>query len=189
MGLFDGFRLRPGPPPSGEPSAYTYLSDNRLLHNPSIARMPTTQREWNGFIQELNKWIKNETGNFNPTFTGFAIDPTQHTSEGPSCWWHRYGQLVHMDFVFSTGTSNATGFTITNLPEVITPRDSQVYPIIAMLDDGANVELATVEIGSDGVITFYAGTRNDAWTATGTKGFNSLTQKSVIYSLRQPGKH
>lgn len=179
---------KPGPPPNNQPSAYEDLTDNRLLNNGAITRMPTNQREWNRFIQELNKWIKNEVGNFDPTFTGFSADPSS-----ASCWWHRYGQIVHLEFVFGTGTSNSTGFNITNLPSIITPRDDTTYLVGGLEDNGAAVTDGTVKIKSDSTIEFYNNPAGlAAWTASGDKGFDTgaggAEFNSVIYSLRSPEK-
>ena len=176
--------FKPGPPPDNEPSAFEFLTDNRLLHNPNITRMPTTQREWNTFIQELNKWVKNETGSFDPTFTGFSSGPT-----AASVWWHRYGQLVYLQFEFTTGTSDATGFTITNLPDNITPRDTQRCLIWELVDGSSTISnVQTVDVKSDGTIAFYSAIPDNAWTASGGKGI-ARKGNSIMYSLRQPGKH
>ena len=179
--------FKPGPPPANEPTDFVFLTDNRLLQNSNITRMPTTQRECNTFIMELNKWIKNETGNFDPVFTGFSTDPS-----GASCWWHRYGQLVHMEFDFATGTSDTTQFTITNLPSNITPKESQAYPMTNYVDNGSTLTAnGSIEIGSDSIIAFHAvsSTQGGSWTGSSTKGFVGSERPSVIYSLRQPGKH
>ena len=176
--------FKPGPGPPNEPASFEFLTDNRLLHNPNITRMPTTQKEWNTFIQELNKWVKNETGTFDPTFGGFSSDPSS-----ASCWWHRFGQMVQMEFVFTTGTSNATSFTITNLPEIITPRDDTTVSISGMQDNGTLITIPqAVAFKADGSIRFDSNAANGTWTNTGNKGFSD-NDMSVIYILRQPGKH
>ena len=165
------------------PSAFAYLRDSRLLDKRNLAAMPENQRGWTAFMLELNKWIKNETGNFDPVFTGFSADPGT-----PSCSWHRFGQMVFMEFIFTTGTSDAVDFTITNLPEIITPRDSQIYPMNGLHDNTANiVDRGAIKIGSDNIITFYSDNHAGAWTASGTKGFGTSGQ-CVIYSLRSPEK-
>ena len=181
--------LRPGVPPTNEPSTFIYQTDERLVTNSNITRMPTNQRQWNSFVQELNKWIKVENGTFNPTFTGFSSDPGTVGGEGPSCWWNRFGQIVHIEFVFSTGTSDATDFTITNLPSSITPKVSQTFTISGATD--ASVAITTpgaVKIGSDSVITFYSSGHLDTWTNTGSKGFVA-GGRNILYSLRNPGQH
>ena len=142
-------------------------------------------------MHELQKWIKDETGTFDISstdtakFTGFSTDPT--TS---SIWWHRYGQFVHLEFNIGTGTSDTTAFTITGIPEVITPRDDCIYPLYGLYDNGAAiVDRGSVKIGSDSVITFYTDHQDGAWTGSGVKGFETgLTAKCLIYDLRSPTK-
>jgi len=185
--------FKPGPPPDNEPSAFEFLTDNRLLHNPNITRMPTTQREWNTFIQELSKWIKNETGNFDISstdtakFTGFSTDPTS-----ANIWYQRYGQMVHMEFHFELGTSDATGFTITGIPETIRPRDNTDIVCRGLVDSGSLLDSANpaiVTVGSNGTLSFFSTGEHGAWTGSSSKGFITSGRYSIIYSLRQPGKH
>jgi len=184
--------MRPGGPAANLPGAYEDLRDNRLLHNPNITRMPTTQQEWNAFVQELNKWIKNETGSFaiggseTAQFTGFSSDPAT-----ANIWWARYGQMVHMEFYFTTGTSDAGTWTITGLPEVITPRDDINVNCEGMVDAGASLTAGAgnCTIISTNVLSFRTTPHLGAWTASGDKGFQTSGRHSIIYMLRQPGKH
>ena len=186
---------KPGPPPPNEPSAFEFLQDNRLIHNPNITRMPTNQQEWGTFIQELSKLVKNETGSFDvggsatAQFTGFSTDPAT-----ANIWYHRFGQMVHMEFHFTTGTSDTQNFTITGIPEVIRPRDTTLVLVGAMRDNGADLTAtSSVAVGSDGTLTFYKtfNAATNSWTASNAKGFNvqDPPNVSIIYSLRQPGKH
>ena len=176
---------------SGAHSDFAYLTDERLSNNSNLIRMPTDQRGWNSFIQELSKWIKDETGSFDPVFTGFSSAPGATTGgEGPTIWWHRYGQMVHMQFVFGLGTSDQTFFTITNLPEVITPRDDARYSIWGLQDNSSTLtDEQMIKVGSNNVLTFYSSVNAGAWTNSMSKGFGTRTPPdSIIYSLRQPGK-
>ena len=181
----------PGGTPGNAPDNYKYLKNQRLMTNGALARMPRNQREWSNFMHELQKWIKDETGTFDISsadtakFTGFSTDPTIS-----SIWWHRYGQFVHLEFNIGIGTSDATDFTITGIPEVITPRDPCTYPLFGMHDNGADLAVGSVKIGSDGVITFYVDHDDGAWTGGATgKGFAaSIGAKGLIYDLRNPPK-
>jgi len=185
--------LKPGPVPDNQPSAFEFLTDNRFIHNGNISRMPTTQQQWNTFIQELNKLIKNETGNFDVSssddakFTGFSTDPSS-----ANIWFHRYGQMVHMEFHFSNGTSDTQEFTITGIPKVIRPRDDQTCLIGSMHDNGSDLTtISLVRVGSNGTLSFFKDATESAssWTGSAAKGFGTpTTQPSIIYSLRQPGK-
>lgn len=181
----------PGSSPGNAPANYKYLKNQRLMTNSSLSRMPRNQNEWSAFMHELQKWIKDETGTFDiggsntAQFTGFSSDPASS-----SIWWHRYGQMVHLEFNIGTGTSDQTYFTITGIPEVITPRDDCTYPLFGLWDNGATiVDRGSVKIGSDSVITFYTDHADGAWTDSSTKGFTaSLGAKGLIYDLRNPPK-
>lgn len=181
----------PGSTPGNAPAGYTYIKNRRLTNTPITSKMPTSQKEWNGFIQELQKWLKNETGTFDISstddakFTGFSADPA--TS---SIWYHRFGQMVHLEFNIGVGTSNATGFSITGIPESIRPRDDCVYPIYGLYDNGAVIaDRGSVKVGADGTLTFYTDHSDGAWTNSGNKGFETgKGVKGLIYSLRSPEK-
>ncbi len=176
--------LKPGASVANTPADFKYLKNSRLLDNPNIQKLPSTEQEWNTFLFELQRWIKNETGIFAPTFTGFSADPGTPVVE-----WARFGQIVVLEFNFTTGTSNATGFTITNLPSAITPK-YECYTLVGdMQDNGvALTEPSIVKVGTDSVLTFYAGvTVGDTWTGASTKGFNTAGN-SIIYHLRDPDK-
>lgn len=181
----------PGEDPGNAPDNYAYLKDDRMTRVGALSRYPQSQRQWNSFIHELDKIIKNETGTFDvggsatAQFTGFSSDPA--TS---SIWWHRYGQFVHLEFNIGTGTSDATDFTITGIPSVITPRDDCTYPLFGLYDNGGALTTGSVKVGSDGVLTFYTDNNDGAWTAGATvKGFTAgLGVKGLIYDLRSPRK-
>ena len=176
--------FKPGAAVANAPADFKYLKGSRLLDNPNMTRMPKDERQWNTFILELQKWISNETGIFAPTFTGFSAAPSTPVIE-----WARYGQIVVLEFNFTTGTSDTTAFTITNLPSNITPK----YPYYTMTGDMVNAgtaltEPSMVKIGEDNILTFYAGvTVGDAWTGSSTKGFGTAGN-SIIYHLRSPDK-
>ena len=180
----------PGSSPGNAPDNYKYLKDDRVTRIGSIGRMPQDQRQWSSFIHELDKIIKNETGTFDvggsatAQFTGFSVDPT-----ASSIWWHRYGQIIHLEFNIGTGTSNTTAFTITGIPTVIRPRDDCTYPLFGLYDNGAALTSGSVRVGSDGTLTFYSDHADGAWTGSSTKGFApSIGSKGLLYSLRNPAK-
>jgi len=180
----------PGSSPGNAPDNYKYLKDDRMVRVTSISRAPQSERGWGNFVRELNKIIKNETGTFDISstddakFTGFSADPA--TS---SIWWHRYGQIVHLEFNIGTGDSDATDFTITGIPTVIRPRDDCIYPLFGLYDNGAAIASGSIKVGSDGTLTFYTDQEDGAWTGSSTKGFTSgLGVKGLMYSLRNPTK-
>jgi len=178
--------------PVGEPTEFTEVRAERLTRSPQITRMPENQREWNQFIQELNKLIRNEVSGFEPVLTGFSSDPSD-----PYCWYHRFGQFVYMEFAFTDGTSNSTAFSITNLPTAITPNVQQRCLINGIMEDdtggiGGDLLLgSSALVGADGTIKFYpAANTNGTWTASNTKGFSMPSGQfaSILYTLRNPDK-
>ena len=182
---------KPGGLPPGAPTDFEYEYDQRLVTNGNITRMPTSQREWNGFIQELNKWTKNQTDGFTPVFTGFAVDPgVGYGGDGPLVLWQRYGQMVMLEFLFCTGTSDETYFTITNLPAIITPKRSSMCVLTGMSDNSTSLtDPQAVKVGTDGVLAFYATAFEGQWTNSNGKGWTTgIEPKSIIYSLRHPSK-
>jgi hypothetical protein len=178
---------KPGAPQSGTggvPSDFEYLNDERLPTNPAITRMPTNQREWDAFVRELDKRIKNISDGFVPTFTGFSSDPSN-----PFVWYHRYGQLVMLEWHFTTGTSNSTSWTITNLPEIITPKYNVDAIVSGMIDNGSNVtHPGAMTVGANGVITFWSTEHHNLFTASGNKGFANADRYTTTYWLRHPSK-
>jgi len=178
--------------PAGEPSTFTEARAERLTRSPQLTRMPQNQREWDRFIYELNKLVRNEVSGFEPVLTGFSANPTD-----PYVWYHRYGQFVYMEFAFTDGTSNSTSFSITNLPTSITPNVQQRCLVNGIMEDdtggvGGDLLLgSSALVGSDGTIKFYpTANANGNWTASNTKGFSmpSGQYASILYTLRNPDK-
>jgi len=174
--------------PDGEPSTFTEVKSEKVARNPQISRMPTTQAEWNRFVHEIGKIVRNEVAGFEPVLTGFSTDPT-----APFCWYQRYGQIVYMEFAFGSGTSDSTNFIITSLPESITPSTPQRCIVNGIMEDsgiGQSFGSAAL-VGSGGTITFYpdANTNGD-WADSGSKGFSmpSGQYASILYLLRNPDK-
>lgn len=121
------------------------------------------------------------TGNFTPTWTGFSVAPTG------KIFYTKIGALVVLQFDASgtTGTSNATSMTITNLPAVLRPQSSPNprNPCI-VTDNGAQAAGAFSFSGVPAsTIVFAKGTAppNAAgFTAAASKGFEPYT--NLIYS-------
>jgi hypothetical protein len=180
---------------AGAPADFQYENYERLSQNPQMNRMPTTDQEWVMFIHELNKMVRNESDGFIPTFTGFSSDPSN-----PFVWWHRFGQIVQLEFVFGTGTSNTNTFIITNLPTEITPYTDTTVLCRGLVDNGSAVGGAgSAEIKANGTIEFYdldhynSSLGGGGWTNSGSKGFNTNVAHPtdipvVLYMLRKPNK-
>lgn len=177
--------LKPGGTPANASSGFAFESDSRLLSHTGITRMPSSQREWQNFILELNKWVKSKSGIFVPTFTGFSSDPANPTVE-----WYLFGKYVSLYFNFATGTSDATGFTITNLPDEINPGRDVLVPAPTMMDGGTL-------IGGDGVALVQGANKQirflvdhnlnpaTSWATSLAKGFEFVGQ-IIIYPILAP---
>jgi hypothetical protein len=174
--------------PAGEPSSFTARKAGRIVNNPQIARIPTTQEQWSQYLNEINKAFHNEIGGFEPVLTGFSSDPSD-----PFCQYQRYGQMVYLEFVFGLGTSDSVNFTITNLPKAITPNVNQRCLVNGIMQDGGVAQSlgSAAVVDSGGTITFRkAMATNDDWTASGNKGFDmpSSEYAGIWYVLRNPDK-
>lgn len=121
------------------------------------------------------------TGSFVPTFTGFSTDPAS-----PTIRWTISGNQVTLYLDFSNGTSNATTFTITNVPAAIRPSRTHILYVGGATDNGANIDGCTLFINTTGTITFGAGHLNlggGGWNAASAlKGINQGGQ-AVTYIL------
>jgi len=123
------------------------------------------------------------TGSFVATLTGFSADPTT-----PTVRWNKSLDTVTIIFAFGTftGTSNATTWTITNLPAALTPNYGQVVPIMGLVDAGSAQPAAGVVLISGTTLTFgLDGTdvnTGGGFTASGNKGFVTGTS-TIQYSL------
>jgi len=174
--------------PAGEPTTFTAVKTEKIARNPQIARMPTTQSEWSRFVHEIGKMVRNEVDGFEPVLTGFSTDPSD-----PFCWYQRYGQMVYLEFAFGSGTSDSTTFTITGVPESITPYIQQRCTVNGIMEDSGSDQSfgSSALVDSNGTITFYPGANtNGVWTGSGAKGFSmpSSQYASILYLLRNPDK-
>ncbi len=133
------------------------------------------------------------TGTFSPGWTGFSVNPTA------TMRWTKYSpNLAGADAIVvlhpigtSTGTSNATGMTMTGLPADITPTSfGTTFTALASMTDSGVVNLdGAFSVNTVNVMTFGLGTvsgsnvGNDfaGFTAAGVKGFANNTL--MIYGL------
>lgn len=111
-----------------------------------------------------------------PTYTGFSAAPvgdlTYWLFNGTVFVWNNTGAGI-------TGTSNATNFTISNVPAAIRPAAARHCN--AILEDNGGPLVGAVDIDSAGNATFSvyntAAVANrvtllsSGWTAAGSKGF------------------
>lgn len=106
-------------------------------------------------------------GTFSPNFTGFSLDPSPDTIN-----WVKQGNIVYAHLLFATGTSNATEFTITNIPTAIRPDVAQTVSVNNLIDNTTSSGWGTITIGTGDVWTVrFQDEDDDSWTASGNKGF------------------
>ncbi len=114
------------------------------------------------------------SGSFVPTFTGFSADPVSALIR-----FTLSGNIVMMNLLFTNGTSNATTFTITNVPVSLRPNRNQILYIGAAVDAGSGIDGCSLFVDTAGVITFGAGHSNfggGGWTDSALKGIGSNSQ-------------
>ena len=158
-------------------------STSRFLQNHSgIMRFPTSQREWNSFIQELSKWFLEYEGTYDAAAQGFS---TVVTFTGIT--YYRYGKLVMIRFPVqeeSSGGGSATTFVLAAMPERIWPAKNQIVPITNLVDNGAPITGAgQAKIAVNGTITFGIDGADGGFTGSGNKGFGDVAAPVVIYTL------
>lgn len=121
------------------------------------------------------------TGSFVPTWTGFGGSP-------PTCtiFYTVIGGLKILQFgaVNTTGTSNATGMSITNLPAVLRAQtDPSARGLCVLTDNGLQAAGAFSFGVAVATMVFYKGTAPPSatgFTAAGSKGFSPYT--TLMYS-------
>ena len=139
------------------------------------------------------------TGTFVPTWSGFAVAPTL------TARWTLFSNSVPgaNDFCLvrfiapglPTGTSNATGMAITNLPGPITPTggiaSDEMWTMFGGINNGRLNLLMGVTAGFTGVATFQIGKLNASsemqfsatlWDAVGVKGVQQQMTMGWIVS-------
>jgi len=157
-----------------------------LPNNAGINRFPTSQVEWNTFVQELNRWMINEEGSFTPTFNGFSADPAT-----PIVNYVRMGPIVNVRFAFNTGTSDDTVFEITNWPEALQPDTAQIVWFFGGYDNGSDSSAPVAALfAASSTLKFGLDIGNElggGWTGGGTvKGFQNANF-SLTYNLWSKG--
>lgn len=127
--------------------------------------------------------ISSQDGSFTPTWVGFSADPAALV---------RYsikGNLVTVmiDVATAVGTSDATGFQLTNVPAAIQPATTQHAFIAGGVDGGSNIDGLAVEIQASAAAWILTATAaRTAWTASSTKGFAEAEAYTFSYFLSDP---
>lgn len=119
-----------------------------------------------------------DTDTFTVTWSGFSADPSNTTAT-----WFRFDRLIQLILPLGTGTSNATGFSLSGVPAAIRPATKQFGYLPFGQDSGSHVDMVA-EINTDGTIAFAkcGATYDEAgWTGSGAKGI--LIDGAVWYRL------
>lgn len=109
-------------------------------------------------------------GTFTPSWSGFSAAPTGNMA------WQITGRIVTLEWLGTTGTSNANLMTIGNLPINLRPTTKSLIGMSAavMIDNGSN-KLGSVGHGSLGTVQFNLGATpsGTGFTTSGTKGLDT----------------
>lgn len=105
-----------------------------------------------------------------PAVTGFSVNPS--TLTGSVC---ENGEHITVRITAATGTSNATTFTITNLPYAA---EEVSHHVCIVVNNGTQqAGMCTTGVGSS-VLTIYANPASGAFTASGIKSaFITITYR------------
>lgn len=112
------------------------------------------------------------SGSFTPTFVGFSADPSS-----PTVRWVKQGRTVFVFLDFTTGTSNATTFSISNVPAAIQADYAQMA-LIGLQDNGVD-SYGTVSAAGSSFRFAFENAAVGGFTASGSKG---LSNDGVTFS-------
>lgn len=138
--------------------------------------IPRDMREWDRWAASQVAIPPQDVKVFTPVWTGFSVDPTG------DLYFANLGTqaLIWAASNITTGTSNATTFTISNLPSSIQPVTQRESTMFAF-DNGGFCQATARMTGS--TITFCLNTvvgsivrpLSSGWTNPGTKGLSSVS--------------
>lgn len=165
------------------PVSITNQDGSALTANQIIAGQVITIMYKGGVFLLLSSGIAASvsSGTFAPTWSGFSAAPTGNMA------WQVTGRQVTLEWLGTTGTSNANFMTIGNLP--LNLRPTSVGGILAstiptvVVNNGA-LALGSLGFSGLGVVSFAVGTAPPSTTgfnAAGTKGLDR--QWSCTYML------
>jgi hypothetical protein len=113
-------------------------------------------------------------GTFVATGTGFTVAPTA------TYGYSQNGKTVTIDLGISSlvsGTSNATAFTVTGMPQALWPASDKDF-FTKIIDNGV-AAIGLIRVKTTGVIEVYATLIGNVFTAAGTK---ALEPSSITYT-------
>jgi hypothetical protein len=116
-----------------------------------------------------------DEGSFTAEYNGFSGSVTGDAS------WTRIGNIVHISFKPASGTSDSTGFSISNIPSALTTsKDTDDGLLINVFDNGGTAITEYARFDGSGKIGITFGGSTTGFTASGTKGINGNT---ITYNL------
>lgn len=141
-----------------------YTVANAVIVNPQFSKQATPQ----GFPLQHN-WT--------PGFTGFSVNPTVTAAK-----FSISGGMVNVTYIQNaSGTSNATGFTITGLPVAAgTSDDSSANRLWVGRDNGVGGLTVYCYVSGTTLTVEKTWATPASWTATGSKG---MYQFSISYPI------
>ena len=116
-------------------------------------------------VQTNGVEITASAGTFTATFTGFSSPPSGNLA------WTKHGGLACLNSQSQMGTSNATTFTITNIPVEIRPT-GLTGGYARLVNNGSNVAAGTWTLSGGTMILENGHGSPSGWTASGSKGIN-----------------
>lgn len=140
-----------------------------LVAGQIIANQPATILFKAGQFQLISSSVA-LSGTFVGTWGGFGTPPATTT-----LLYRRTGFDGCIILPAQTGISNATSFTLSGLPAIITTSFSVVtVPCLAMIDNSVTLATTSVaQLTSTGLVTFFKDASLATWTAANNKGFNA----------------
>ena len=156
---------------------FTGTTTEVVLGNSGIQRLPTSQREWNYFIQNLDIALRGQTATFTADWTGFS------TAQSSTVTYLRKGTVVTIQLPQFGATSDATTLEsgATDVPAEIRPLSGKMGAFITR-DNGTFIS-GTIDVSAAGQIRF--GATNliglGCFTSSGDKGFRGI--QSFTYLL------
>lgn len=118
------------------------------------------------------------SGSFVATYSGFTTGVTGQVK------YYKIGPIVVLLITNVTGTSNATTYSITNIPTIIRSVTSHVVAIPdgCAEDNGVILTSGVAANLSGATLNFFKNGFPSTWTASGTKGLVSAV--AIAYSLQ-----
>lgn len=135
--------------------------------------IPRDLREWDRFIRESGIQGDPATHLFTPTWVGFSVAPAGDLR------YHDFGDIVAIwAGVDGTGTSNATSFSISGMPESIRPT-GQRSSFALVMDNGLEAP-GRIVVDTDGTAFFQREVVSGGNLQYSTTAFTAANVKGLV---------